>query len=121
MESYGTGVRRRMREMLVIIAQTLPLFVVITYLSTPEKALVTTMAFFSIWTAVSMRWDGRHKSGFWWIVGLVIAANAAAIWSIPMNSRFSSGYAVAYPVGMAEGFGVYWLLGWWIGRGADVQ
>jgi hypothetical protein len=113
MASYMAGVRGRFREALIVVAQTLPVFVVVTYMSTPEKALVTTMAFFSIWTAVSARWDQRDKPGFWWLVGLVLVANALAIWAIPMNTKLSAGHAVAYPVGMAEGFVVYWMLGWW--------
>lgn len=121
MGSYMAGVRGRLREMLVVVAQTLPLFVVVTYISTPEKALVATMAFFSIWTAISARWDGRNKPGFWWLVGSVVFVNALGIWAIPMSTRFSSAHAVAYPVGMAEGFFVYWLLGWWLRRGLNAQ
>lgn len=121
MASYMAGVRGRLREMLVVVAQTLPMFVIVAYFSTAEKALVATMAFFSIWTAVSARWEGRFKSGFWWLVGLVAIANVIAIWAIPINHRFSSGHAVAYPLGMAEGFLVYWLLGWWIKRERSAQ
>ena len=117
MASYMAGARGRFRGALIVFAQTLPVFVVVTYISTPEKALVTTMAFFSIWTAISARWDQRHNPGFWCLVALILAANALAIWAIPMNTKFSSGHAVAYPAGMAEGFVVYWLLGWWQWRG----
>ena len=119
MAGYMAGVSKRLRETLVVVAQTLPFFVSVTYVSTPEKALVATMAFFSIWTAVSARWDGRDTPGFWWLVGLVLVANVLAMWAIPINTRFSSGHAVAYPVGMAEGFVVYWLLGWWLRRRSD--
>lgn len=121
MATYMAGVRGRLREMLVVVAQTLPIFVIVAYFSTAEKALVATMAFFSIWTAVSARWEGRSRSGFWWLVGLLVLANVIAIWAIPINHSFSSGHAVAYPLGMAEGFLVYWLLGWWISRDRSAQ
>ena len=64
MATYMAGVRGQLREMLVVVAQTLPIFVIVAYFSTAEKALVATMAFFSIWTAVSARWEGRSRSGF---------------------------------------------------------
>lgn len=115
-----TGVRRRLREALVIFAQTFPVFAIISYFSSLEKGLVATMALFSIWTAVTARWEGRHTAGFWWLVALIVIANAVAIWLLPISQRFPSGMAVAYPLGMIEGFLVYWLLGWWTTRSTNV-
>jgi hypothetical protein len=118
MESYAAGVRRRMRESLVVLAQVIPVFVIVAYLSNLEKALVASTVVWSIWIAVSARKEGWQTSGFWWIVTIVSGINAVAIWAIPINGPFKAGLIVAYPLGMAEGVGVYWLLGWWLRREA---
>lgn len=114
MEGYSAGVRRRMREGLAALAQVIPVFAVVAYLSNLEKALVASTVMWAIWVAVSARKEGWRTSGFWWIVAFVSAINAVAVWALPMNEPFKAGLAVAYPLGMAEGFGVYWLLGWWL-------
>jgi hypothetical protein len=118
MESYGAGVRRRMREGVIALAQIVPVFAVVAYVSNLQKALVASTVLWSIWVAVSARKESWRTPGFWWIVAFVGAINAAAIWALPRNEAFKAGLAVAYPLGMAEGFGVYWLLGWWAGREA---
>lgn len=102
--------------MLVAFAQVMPLFAVVAYFSSLEKALVVSTIVWAIWIAVSMRKEGWHKPGFWWIVALVAAVNAVAVWAVPINEQFEAGMAVAYPLGMLEGFAVYWLLGWWLRR-----
>jgi glucan phosphoethanolaminetransferase (alkaline phosphatase superfamily) len=116
MVSYGAGVRRRIRESLVIFAQAVPIFATIAYFSNFQKALVATTIIGSIWVAVSARKDGWQMPSFWWIVALVSLLNAVVVWALPLNERFNAGLAVTYPLGMAEGFGVYWLLGWWLRR-----
>jgi hypothetical protein len=118
MESYGVGVRRRVRESLVGFAQIIPIFAAIAYFSNLQKALVASTIIWSIWVAVSARKDGWRMPSFWWIVALISLLNAAAVWVLPLKERFNAGLAVAYPLGMAEGFGVYWLLGWWLRREA---
>ncbi len=52
---------------------------------------------------------------------MVVIANIVAIWAVSFDRPFSSGHAVAYPLGMAEGFCVYWLLGWWERRSTGVR
>jgi hypothetical protein len=118
MESYGAGVRRRVRESLVVFSQLVPIFAAIAYFSNIQKALVATTIIWSIWVAVSARKDGWRKPTFWWIVALVSLLNVVAVWVLPLNEPFNAGLAVAYPLAMAEGFGVYWLLGWWLRRKA---
>ena len=107
-----------MREGLIAIAQIILVFALVAYISNLQKALVASVVLWSIWTAVSARKQGWRTTGFWWIVALVGAINAVAIWAMPMTEPFKAGLAVAYPLGMAEGFGVYWLLGWWLNRKA---
>ena len=114
MESYGSGVWRRTREGLIALSQVIPTFAVIAYISSLEKALVASTVIWSIWVAVSARKEGWRVPGFWWVVAIVAIVNAVAIWAIPINERFSAGLTVAYPLGMAEGFAVYWLLGRWL-------
>jgi hypothetical protein len=119
MESYGAGVRRRMREGVVAFAQAVPIFAIFAYLSNLEKALVASAILWSIWVAVSAHKDGWRTPSFWWIVALVSVINAVVIWVLPLNEPFRvPALAVAYPLAMAEGFGMYWLLGWWLRREA---
>ncbi|MDR6125936.1 hypothetical protein QE361_003636 [Sphingomonas sp. SORGH_AS802] len=120
MASYWSGVRGRIREAVIVFAQTLPVFVIVSYISTPEKALVTTTVFFSIYTAVMSHWGVRNQRGFWLLVALILGVNIVVIWAIPITGKSPSGHAIAYPIGIAEGFAVYWLLGWWRRRGSSV-
>ena len=106
--------------MVVTFAQMMPPFALIAYVSSLEKALVACTVIWAIWVAVSERKDSWQKPSFWWLVAAVGAANAIAIWAIPIGGPFKAGLFVAYPLGMAEGFGVYWLLGWWLPRKSNV-
>jgi len=121
MESYAQGVRRRLREGLVVVAQVIPIFAITAYFSTLEKALIASTIIWSIWCAVAARKEGWRKPGFWLIVACVGAANAIVIWTIPLGEPFKAGIAVAYPLAMAEGFAVYWLLGWWLRSESEID
>lgn len=103
--------RGKAHDTLVAIATVTPVFAVVAYLSTLEKALLAATVFGAIWVAVSERWQERERRGFWGLVGLFALVNAISIWMLPAVGPFKAGLAVAYPVGMAEGFLLYWLLG----------
>lgn len=89
----------------------LPLFIVVASVSTLEKALLATTVSGALWVAVSERWQERARRGFWVVVAAFALANAAAIWALPVVGPFNAGLAVSYPLGLAEGFLLYWLLG----------
>ncbi len=97
--------------MLVIVTIMLPVFFVAAYFSTLEKALLAGTVFGAVWVAVSERWQARTRRGFWVWVGLFAVVNATTIWALPVVGPFKSGLAGSYPLGMAEGFLLYWLLG----------
>jgi hypothetical protein len=103
--------RSRWHDALVTIATVTPVFIVVAFFSTLEKALLAGTVFGAVWIAVSERWQERAKRGFWVLVGLFALVNTIAIWALPVVGPFKSGLAVSYPLGMAEGFLLYWLLG----------
>jgi hypothetical protein len=51
------------------------------------------------------------EAGFLGLVGMFTLMNGVAIWALPAVAPFEAGLAVAYPIGMAEGFVLYWLIG----------
>lgn len=102
---------RKIHGVLVAIATVTPVFSVVLFLSTLEKALLAAIVFGATWIAVSERWHERGRRGFWGLVGLFSLLNAVAIWTPPVAGPFKAGLAVAYTVGIAEGFLLYWLLG----------
>ena len=106
-----TRPRSRGHDALVAIATVTPVFLTVAYFSTLEKALLAGTVFGAIWVAVSERWQGRTRRGFWSLVGLFALVNAVAIWALPAVGPFDAGLPVAYPLAMAEGFLLYWLLG----------
>lgn len=101
----------RDHDRLITLAVVASTFVAVSLVSTLEKALLAGTVSAAIWVAVSERWQERARQGFWILVGLFALANAIAIWSLPVLHRFRSGLAISYPVGIAEGFLLYWLLG----------
>jgi hypothetical protein len=101
----------RGHDKLITVATVLPVFVVVAFLSTLEKALLASTVSGVMWVAVSERWQERARRGFWALVGLFAFVNAIAIWALPVVGPFKAGLAVSYPLGMAEGFLFYWLLG----------
>jgi hypothetical protein len=103
--------RSRGHDALVAIATVTPVFVVVAFFSTLEKALLAGTVFYAAWAAVSERWQWRDRQGFWPLVGLFALANAAVIWALPVTGPFRAALGVSYPLGMAEGFLLYWLLG----------
>jgi hypothetical protein len=103
--------RSRGHDALVALATVTPVFVAVALISTLEKALLAATVFGAIWVAVSERWQERDKQGFWPLVGLFAVLNAVAIWALPVVGPFKAGLAVSYPLGMAEGFLLYWMLG----------
>ena len=103
--------RSRGRDALVAIATVTPVFVVVAFTSTLEKALLASVVFGATWVAVSERWQRRDTQGFWPLVGLFTLVNALVIWSLPVVGPFKAALGVSYPLGMAEGFLLYWLLG----------
>lgn len=103
--------RSKWHDIFVAVATVLPVFVVVAWLSTMEKALLAGSAFGAVWVAVSERWNSREKAAFWPLVIAFLVVNAIAIWAIPITGEFKAGLAVSYPLGMAEGFLLYWLLG----------
>lgn len=103
--------RSRGHDLLVAIASVTPVFVVVAFFSTLEKALLAATVFGAAWVAVSERWQQRDRQGFWALVGLFALVNAAAIWALPVVGPFKAALGVSYPLGMAEGFLLYWLLG----------
>jgi len=103
--------RSRGHDALVAIATLIPVFIVVAFFSTLEKALLAGTVFGAIWVAVSERWQQRDKQGYWPLVGLFAAINFAAIWALPAVGPFKAALGVSYPLGMAEGFLLYWLLG----------
>lgn len=87
-----------MREGVVTFAQVIPIFAVVAYLSSLEKALVASTIIWSIWVAVSARKDGWRTPGFWWVVFFVSVANCMVVWFLPLKEPFSvPALAVAYP------------------------
>jgi hypothetical protein len=103
--------RSRGHDKLVTVATAITVFVVAAFFSTLEKALLAGTVIGAIQVAVSERWQTRTRQGFWGLVGLFALVNAIAIWVLPALHPFKSGLAVSYPLGMAEGFLLYWLLG----------
>ena len=103
--------RRRGHDALVAIATVTPVFLAVALFSTLKKALLAGTIFGAAWVAVSERWQQRGRHLFWPLVGLFAIVNALAIWALPVVGPFKSALGVAYPLGMAEGFLLYWLLG----------
>jgi len=103
--------RSKGHDALVALATVTPVFAVAALLSTLEKALLAATVFGAIWVAVSERWQERDRRGFWALVGLFTLVNLVAIWALPAVGPFKAGLTVAYPLAMAEGFLLYWLLG----------
>jgi len=103
--------RSRGHDALVAIATVTPVFVAVAFLSTLEKALLAATVFGAIWVAVSERWQQRDRLGFWPLIGVFALMNAVAIWALPVAGPFKAALVVSYPLGMAEGFLLYWLLG----------
>jgi len=103
--------RRRGHDALVAIATVVPVFIVAAFFSTLEKALLAATVFGAVWVAASERWQKRDRPGFWPLVGIFALVNAAAIWALPVVGPFKAALGVSYPLGMAEGFLLYWLLG----------
>jgi hypothetical protein len=103
--------RSRGHEALAAIATVTPVFVAVAFFSTLEKALLAATVFGAVWVAVSERWQQRERRGFWPLVGLFALINALAIWVLPVVGPFKAALGVSYPIGMAEGFLLYWLLG----------
>jgi hypothetical protein len=83
----------------------------VAFFSTLEKALLAATVSGAVWVAVSERWQRRERQGFWPLVGIFALVNALAIWALPVVGPFKPALAVSYPLGMAEGFFLYWLLG----------
>jgi uncharacterized membrane protein YhaH (DUF805 family) len=102
--------RSRGQDALVALA-TMPFFALVAYLSSLEKALLACTVLWAVWVAVSERWQQRGRRGFWALVGLFALVNAIAIWALPALAPFKSGLAVSFPLGIAEGFLLWWLLG----------
>lgn len=98
------------------IAIGLPIYAVTAYFSSLEKALIAATIAMAIWFAVSAHWSKPKDRGFWVIVVMFCVANAAAIWALPTLPQFKAGLTVAFPVGIAEGLPLYWLLGLWLRR-----
>ncbi|HEX6073343.1 MAG TPA: hypothetical protein VFY95_10100 [Sphingomicrobium sp.] len=84
---------------------------IVALISSLEKALLASTVVGSIWVAVSERWRNRTREGFWVVVAIFFIVNVIAIWAIPISRSFRAGLLVAYPLGMAEGFLLWWLLG----------
>lgn len=103
--------RSRGHDALVAIATVVPVFVIVAFFSTLEKALIAATVFGAMWVAVSERWHERGKHGFWLVVSLFAVVNAIAFFALPTLGPFKAGLTVAYPLGMGEGFLLYWLLG----------
>ena len=103
--------RSRGHDALVAIATVMPVFIAVSFISTLEKALLAATVFGSIWVAVSERWGRRRITGFWLLVGAFAVANAIAVWALPVVGPFKAALGISYPLGMAEGFLLYWLLG----------
>lgn len=103
--------RSRGHDVIVAIATVTPVFVIVALLSTLEKALLAATVFGAMWVAVSERWQARVKRGFISLVGVFALVNAVLIWALPPVGPFRPALAVSYPLGMAEGFLLYWLLG----------
>jgi hypothetical protein len=103
-------------DKLIGIAIGLPIFAVTAYFSSLEKALIAATISMAMWTAVSAHWSKPKDIGFWVIVAMFGVANSAAIWALPTLPQFKAGLTVAFPVGIAEGFLLYWLLGLWLRR-----
>ena len=103
--------RSRGNDALVAISTVTPVFVVVASISTLEKALLAATVFGAAWVAISERWQQREKQGFWPLVGLFALVNALAVWGFPVSVPFGSALSVSYPLAIAEGFFLYWLLG----------
>lgn len=98
-------------DRLVAVATVIPVFTVVALSSTLEKALLAATVFGAVWVAVTQRWQNWRRAGFWGLVGLFALANALVIWVLPVVGPFKSALEVSYPIGVAEGFLLYWLLG----------
>jgi hypothetical protein len=98
-------------DRLVALATVIPVFVVVALISTLEKALLAATVFGAVWVAVTERWQNRTNAGFWGLVGFFAIANALTIWALPVVGPFKAALGVSYPLGLAEGFLLYWLLG----------
>jgi hypothetical protein len=107
----GANYPSQTRDRLVAIATVVPIFVVVALISTLEKALLAATVFGAVWVAVTERWQNRTRAGFWSLVGFFTIANALTIWVLPVVGPFKAALGISYPLGLAEGFLLYWLLG----------
>jgi hypothetical protein len=98
-------------DRLVAVATVIPVFVVVALTSTLEKALLAATVFGAGFVAVTERWQNRTKAGFWGLVGFFAVVNAVTIWVVPVFGPFKAAFEVSYPLGLAEGFLLFWLLG----------
>jgi hypothetical protein len=103
--------RSRWHDVFVAVATVLPVFVIVAYVSTLEKALLAGTVVGAMWVAASERWQSRDKAGFWPLIVVFGIINVIGIWAIPITGEFRAGLVVSYPLAMAEGVLLYWLLG----------
>jgi hypothetical protein len=94
--------RSKWHDLLVAIATVLPVFVIVAYVSTLEKALLAGTVVGAMWVAVSERWQSRDQATFWPLIAAFGIINAIAIWAIPISGEFQAGLVVSYPLAMAE-------------------
>jgi len=103
--------RGKLREILKAIAVIIPVFAIVDFFSSPEKAFLASVVTAVLWTAAEERRAHSHRAGFWWILVLAALANATAIWLIPIDREFKASLVVGHVLAASELFLLYWLLG----------
>ena len=103
--------RGKLREILEAIALIIPVFAIVAFFASLEKAFLASVVTAVLWTAAEARWAHSHRAGFWWILILAALVNATAIWLIPIDREFKASLLVGHGLAASELFLLYWLLG----------